>query len=54
MPPLIAPSGNQGIINKPSNHSVDQTVEKLKKILQSKGVTLLRWWTTAEKQKEWE
>lgn len=54
MPPLIVPSGNQGIINKPSNHSVDQTVEKLKKILQSKGVTLLRWWTTAEKQKEWE
>jgi uncharacterized protein (DUF302 family)/uncharacterized membrane protein YidH (DUF202 family) len=31
---------NSGIINKPSNHSVDQTVEKLKNILQSKGVTL--------------
>ena len=29
-----------GIIDKPSNHSVDQTVEKLKNILQSKGVTL--------------
>jgi uncharacterized protein (DUF302 family)/uncharacterized membrane protein YidH (DUF202 family) len=29
-----------GIISKPSNHSVDQTVEKLKTILQSKGVTL--------------
>jgi uncharacterized protein (DUF302 family)/uncharacterized membrane protein YidH (DUF202 family) len=30
----------KGIIDKPSNHSVDQTVEKLKNILQSKGVTL--------------
>ena len=29
-----------GIINKPSSHSVDQTVEKLRSILQSKGVTL--------------
>lgn len=27
-------------LNKPSNHSVEQTVEKLKNILQSKGVTL--------------
>ena len=30
----------RGIIEKPSNQSVDQTVEKLKNILQSKGVTL--------------
>jgi uncharacterized protein (DUF302 family) len=30
----------QGIIGKVSNHSVDETVEKLKSILQSKGVTL--------------
>jgi uncharacterized protein (DUF302 family) len=29
-----------GIIDTPSNHSVDQTVEKLKGILQAKGVTL--------------
>ena len=29
-----------GIINKPSNHSVDETVERLKAILQAKGVTL--------------
>lgn len=29
-----------GIINTPSNHSVDETVEKLKQILQAKGVTL--------------
>jgi uncharacterized protein (DUF302 family) len=31
---------DNGIINKPSNHSVDETVAKLKGILQSKGVTL--------------
>jgi uncharacterized protein (DUF302 family) len=36
----MAPSTNKGIIDKPSNHSVEQTVEKLKNILQSKGVTL--------------
>ena len=29
-----------GIISKPSNHSVDETVEKLKGILQARGVTL--------------
>jgi uncharacterized protein (DUF302 family) len=29
-----------GIIDTPSNHSVDQTVEKLKGILAAKGVTL--------------
>src|SRR5438309_8414828 len=31
---------NNGIIDKPSNHSVDETVEKLKQLLQSKGVAL--------------
>jgi uncharacterized protein (DUF302 family) len=31
---------NNGIVDKPSNHSVDEIVEKLKQILQSKGVTL--------------
>ena len=31
---------DNGIITKPSSHSVDQTVEKLKGILQAKGVTL--------------
>ena len=31
---------NNGIVDKPTNHSVDETVEKLKGILQSKGVTL--------------
>jgi len=33
-------AAGKGIIDKPSNHSVDQTVEKLKNILQAKGVTL--------------
>jgi hypothetical protein len=30
----------KGIIDKPSQHSVDQTVDQLKNILQAKGVTL--------------
>jgi len=29
-----------GIVDVPSNHSVDETVERLKSILQSKGITL--------------
>lgn len=33
-------SQNNGIIDKPSSHSVEQTVEKLKGILQAKGVAL--------------
>ncbi len=36
----MAAATNRGIIDKPSNHSVEQTVEKLKIILQSKGVAL--------------
>ena len=36
----MAVTAKTGIIGKPSNHSVEQTVEKLKNILQSKGVTL--------------
>src|SRR5258708_31662608 len=31
---------NNRIVDKPTNHSVDETVEKLKGILQSKGVAL--------------
>jgi uncharacterized protein (DUF302 family)/uncharacterized membrane protein YidH (DUF202 family) len=31
---------SKGIVNKLSNHSVEQTVDRLKNILQSKGVTL--------------
>jgi uncharacterized protein (DUF302 family) len=33
-------AANQGIVDRPSNHSVDQTVDRVKNILQSKGVTL--------------
>ena len=33
-------SRGMGIADIPSNHSVDQTVERLKEILQGKGVTL--------------
>jgi uncharacterized protein (DUF302 family)/uncharacterized membrane protein YidH (DUF202 family) len=36
----MAPMADGGIINKASNQSVDETVEKLKGILQAKGVTL--------------
>ena len=35
-----AVGADPGIIDKPSNHSVDQTVKKLKAILAAKGVTL--------------
>jgi uncharacterized protein (DUF302 family) len=31
---------SNGIIDTPSNHSVDQTVERFRNILQTKGVTL--------------
>ena len=33
-------ASDNGIVNKPSNHSVDETVAKLKGILQAKGVAL--------------
>ncbi|MGO9440263.1 MAG: DUF302 domain-containing protein [Terriglobales bacterium] len=36
----MTPSRGSGIIDTPSHHSVDQTVERLKGILQAKGVTL--------------
>jgi uncharacterized protein (DUF302 family) len=36
----MAVATSKGIIDKPSNHSVEQTVERLKGILQAKGVTL--------------
>jgi uncharacterized protein (DUF302 family) len=36
----MAPATDTGIINRPSNHSVDETVDRLKNILQSKSVTL--------------
>ncbi len=33
-------SADNGIVNRPSNHSVDETVERLKGTLRAKGVTL--------------
>jgi len=36
----MSPATNKGIIDMPSNHSVDETVNRLKGILQAKGVTL--------------
>jgi uncharacterized protein (DUF302 family) len=37
---LMTTATNKGIVDKPSNHSVEQTVDRLKNILQSKGVAL--------------
>jgi uncharacterized protein (DUF302 family) len=36
----MEPISDKGLMNKPSRHSVEQTVENLKSILQSKKVTL--------------
>ena len=36
----MKPSRGDGLVDLPSNHSVDEIVEKLKGILQAKGVTL--------------
>ena len=36
----MTPSKGNGIIDGPSNHSVDQTVERLKGILEENGATL--------------
>jgi uncharacterized protein (DUF302 family)/uncharacterized membrane protein YidH (DUF202 family) len=36
----MAPNTSNGILSKPSNHSVDETLEKLKRILQAKGVNV--------------
>ena len=33
-------AADNGIVSKPSNHSVDETVDKLKGILQARGVAL--------------
>jgi uncharacterized protein (DUF302 family)/uncharacterized membrane protein YidH (DUF202 family) len=38
--PSTATAAANGIVSIPSNHSVDATIEKLKTILQSKGVTI--------------
>jgi uncharacterized protein (DUF302 family) len=36
----MASTSGKGIINIPSNHSVDETAEKLKRVLGDKGITL--------------
>ena len=36
----MATAADKGIVDRPSNHSVEQTAERLKNILQAKGVTL--------------
>jgi len=36
----VTPSSDSGIITQPSQHSVEQTVQKLKALLHAKGVTL--------------
>jgi uncharacterized protein (DUF302 family) len=36
----MTPAPDNGLVSKPSNHSVNETVERLKEILRSKGVTL--------------
>lgn len=36
----MAPIADNGIVDRPSNHSVDQTVGRLKAILQSRGIAL--------------
>jgi len=36
----MASNVDNGIVNKPSTHSVDQTVEKLEAMLQTKGIAL--------------
>jgi uncharacterized protein (DUF302 family)/uncharacterized membrane protein YidH (DUF202 family) len=36
----MAPVADKGIVVKPSNHTVEQTVDRLKNVLQSKGVAL--------------
>jgi uncharacterized protein (DUF302 family) len=37
---LMAATRDSGIITKPSHHPVDQTVERLKGLLEAKGITL--------------
>lgn len=36
----MSTAADNGIVNLPSNHSVDQTVENLKAVLQAKGINL--------------
>lgn len=49
---LLAKGG--GIVDIPSNHSVDQTVEKLRAILEAKGVSLFALVDYSGEAKKWE
>jgi hypothetical protein len=44
----MLPDNGKGLIDIRSNHSVDETVEKLKGILQAKGITLFAFSGTAQ------
>ena len=44
---------DEGIIQIPSHHSVNETVEKLKTILKSKGVTLFALVDHSGEAKRW-
>jgi putative membrane protein len=47
----MASATDSGIIDRSSNHTVEQTVDRLKTILQSKELPCLPWSTTAVKRK---
>jgi len=59
----MTPDRDRGIIDTPSNHSVDETVARLEKILQEKGVKLFalidhsgearKWVCTCDQQSCW-
>ena len=50
----MATATNNGIVNKPSKHSVEQTVEALQNILKSKGVAVFALIDTVERRKKWD
>lgn len=47
----MAQTTGNGIIAISSNHSVDQTVEKIKAPCKRKKSRFSRWWTIVEKRK---
>jgi uncharacterized protein (DUF302 family) len=50
----MASTTNNGLTNKLSNHSVEQTVERLKNILQFKGITLFALIDHSGEAEKWE
>jgi hypothetical protein len=49
---LMVSAADNGIVNTPSNHSVDETIERLKGILRAKKSQYLRWSTIAVRRKK--